>query len=275
MTHHREALGALMRTPPAQIDLAYAALLIAQEAYPNLDPNPYLAQLDSMAAELRSRLRASAGAPKTLQAMNRYLFEEIGFRGNTEEYYDPRNSYLNDVLDRRVGIPITVSLIYMEVARRLGIELQGVAMPGHFLVKYARREGQVVIDPFHTGAVLSAKDLRERILAAGGKPEEASLYLAAATKRQIITRMLHNLRHIHLAGRDFDRALGIVEMMLAVSPWDLDAIRDRGLIQYQRHAYSEALRDLEVYLEYRPEADDAGSIWESVQTLRPRVSGQE
>ena len=275
MTHHREALAELMRRPQEEIDLAYAALLIARERYPDLDIEASIAKLDEIAAAIRAQLKSSAGPPKILQAINAYLFEELGFRGNEDEYYDPANSFLNEVIDRRIGIPITLSIVYMEVAKRLGLELRGVGLPGHFLVKYARREGEVVIDPFGGGAVLSARELRERIAQMGGSPELASRYLAAVTKRQIITRMLNNLKQIYISSSAFDEALGISELILAVNPWDLDEIRDRGLVQSKRNAYAEALRDLETYMQYRPEAEDAAQVRENIQALRPRVSGQE
>ncbi len=275
MTDHREALAKLMRRPQEEIDLAYAALLIARERYPDLDIDAYVAKLDELAEAIRAKLKPSASPPKILEAMNAHLFEDLGFYGNADEYYDPANSFLNEVIDRRTGIPITLSVVYMEVAKRMGLELRGVGLPGHFLVKYARREGEVVIDPFGGGAVLSARELRERITHGGGSPELASRYLAAVTKRQIVTRMLNNLKQIYVSSRAFDDALGIIELILAVNPWDLDEIRDRGLVHAQRNAYAEALRDLETYVQYRPEAEDAAHVWENIQALRPRVPGQE
>lgn len=148
-------------------------------------------------------------------------------------------------------------------------------MPGHFLLKYPARDGDVVIDPFNGGAALSATDIIKKIEAAGGTRDQAPRYLASVTPRQIITRVLGNLKEIYVSTRSFDEALGIIELLLCVNPWDLDEIRDRGQIQYQRHAYAEALNDLETYLRYRSEAADAGAVWESVQTLRPRVRDQQ
>jgi regulator of sirC expression with transglutaminase-like and TPR domain len=274
MSHHREALADLMRRPQEQVDLAQAALLVACEAYPDLKPDVYTGLLDAMAKRVRASIRPSAGAPKILQALNAYLFDELGFKGNEDNYGDPRNSFLNDVLERRTGIPITLSIVYLEVARRLGVDLCGVGMPGHFLVKFPRREGEVVMDPYHGGVVLSARELRERIIKLGGDPEHAARYLSAVTKRQIITRMLNNLKQTYLGSKAYDEALGIVELQLVVNPWSLDEVRDRGLIHHERGAYSDALRDLETYLQYREDAEDAQKVHERVEMLRPRVAGQ-
>ncbi len=275
MPHHRQALSELMRRSTDEIGLAQAALLVAQERYPDLDHARYLKTLDDMAEAVRARLRPSAGPPRVLQALNGYLFDELGFCGNEDDYDNPCNSFLNDVLDRRTGIPITLSIVYIELAARLGLKLRGVGMPGHFLVKLARRDGEVVIDPYRGGVALSARELRARITEAGDSPDNAARHLAAATKRQVITRLLTNLKNIYLAKRSFDEALGAIEMILAVSPWDLDQIRDRGLVHYQRGAFPEALSDLETYVEYRATAGDAGEVRGHIQTLRPRVSGQE
>lgn len=273
MTAHREALAELASGPQGEVDLARGALLIAQEWNADLDPAVWLARLDAIAATVRARVPEGAPPPRMLKALNAHLFDELGFRGNTDDYYDPRNSFLNEVLERRTGLPITLSIVYIAVAARLGVELQGVGMPGHFVVKLRRREGEVVIDPFHGGSVLTARELRERIVAAGGDPEHAARYLAASTSRQVLTRLLHNLKRIYLEARQFDDALRAVELLLVLAPWDLDEIRDRGLIHHRRLAYGEALRDLEVYAEHRPEAEDAGRIWENIQVLRARASG--
>ncbi len=275
MSHHQGALQELMRRPSDQIDLARAALLVACEAYPDLDIALYLAMLDDLALAAGDRMRPTDGPFSRLQVLNGFLFDEQGFRGNEEDYYEPRNSYLNEVLDRRLGIPITLSILYIAVAERAGMEVSGVSMPGHFLVKHSGVNGDIVLDPYLRGIPLSSNELRQRIQAFGGETADASRFLSAATKRQVITRLLGNLKRIHRTAGAHDAALGAVEMILAINPWDLDEIRDRGMIQRDREAYAEAVRDLDIYLAYRPDAPDAGNVRESVEALRPRLPRQD
>jgi regulator of sirC expression with transglutaminase-like and TPR domain len=179
-----ETFGRLMAEPDAAVDLGLAALLIARQEYPTLDSALYLAQLDSMALELRQRGADAGDEIAAIQALNRYLFQELGFRGNQQDYFDPRNSFLNDVLDRRLGIPITLSLIYLEVGRRLGLRLQGVAFPGHFLVKLPLRDGEVILDPYAQGASLGIQELEERAEQAIGARRLLRTSFAAARDGQ-------------------------------------------------------------------------------------------
>src|SRR2546425_8487619 len=162
----RRAFAALLALPDEAIDLGQAALLIAREEYPDLEVGPYLLRLDEMAEIVRSRLRGGEGFTSRIAHLNRLLFEEMGFRGNREEYYDPRNSFLNDVLDRRVGIPITLSTVYLEVGRRIGCRLAGVAFPGHFLVRHTGREAMpdILIDPFNRGQILTEKECQALLM---------------------------------------------------------------------------------------------------------------
>src|SRR5438445_11102873 len=152
----------MVARPEASVDLAEASLLIAGEEYPGLDPAPYLGRLDELGAHLRRRA-GDAGADALVPELNRLLFEEEGFRGNTVDYYDPRNSFLNDVLDRRTGIPISLSTVYMAVGRRAGVPVQGVGLPGHFVVRVTTAGGEALVDPFHDGAVLTLEDCQERL----------------------------------------------------------------------------------------------------------------
>src|SRR2546425_5827277 len=162
----RQAFAALLDLPDGAIDLGHASLLIAREEYPDLDIGSYLARLDEMAGEIRRRLKGKEGAKSQIAHLNRLLFEEMGFRGNREEYDDPRNSFLNDVLDRRVGIPITLSTVYLEVGRRIGCRLAGVAFPGHFLVRHTGREAMpdILIDPFNRGQILTEKECQALLM---------------------------------------------------------------------------------------------------------------
>ncbi|MEK7840950.1 MAG: transglutaminase-like domain-containing protein, partial [Pseudomonadota bacterium] len=184
------------------LSLAEAALLLAKDEYPGLDVDAYLARLDELATRVRVRLPEGANIEDTLVTMNQILFDELGFAGNVDDYYDPRNSFLNDVLDRKLGIPITLSILYMDIASRLGLELEGVSFPGHFLVKFSTEEGDVVLDPFSGGTPLTEEDLVERLEEASGNEMIGGLslneLLEATDKRDILVRMLRNLKGIYL-----------------------------------------------------------------------------
>ncbi len=221
--------------PDDEIDLAAAALLIAEVEYPGLDVAHYLTLLDGMADAVRKR-----GGPPTadpgplLAALNHHLYEELGFRGNEEDYYDPKNSFLNEVIDRRIGIPITLSVIYLEVGRRVGLELDGVSFPGHFLVRHGVGEG-IVIDPYHNGLALDREELEERLKRAIGQETQLSPeHLQLASKRNILTRMLNNLRGIYQRSGDLVRERGCLEKLAILNPQDarvseaLVALRRRG-----------------------------------------------
>ena len=274
----QSAFAELMAPPHRDIDLSRAALLIAQGEYPDLDIPYYLHILERLGRRVRSR--STDASPKAaIEALNRVLFEEEDFRGNEEEYYDPRNSYLNEVIDRRIGIPITLSVVYIEVARHAGIEIKGVGFPGHFIVKRESEDGPIYIDPFYKGLILDMEHLAHRLrLTGGGFMPFREHHLAACTEAQLVTRMLNNLKGIHASRRDYEKALTVIEMMIDVSPWDLDEVRDRGKVRLQLKDYSTALVDLETYLNFRPDAEDAEVIGRSVQYLKglaPRGPAKE
>ncbi|HEY8491529.1 MAG TPA: transglutaminase-like domain-containing protein [Dehalococcoidia bacterium] len=265
----RRAFADMVRRRDEELDLGRAALLLAAHFSPDLDVEPYAARLDAMAAELGQGLDRRQEPLLVIADVNRYLFGQQGFRGDHDHYYDPRNSLLNEVLDRKRGIPITLSVIYLEVTRRLGLPLAGVGFPGHFLVKYLTGEGAIFIDPFNQGMVLTEEDLRDGLARHYGASERRlDHYLATVTKRQILTRMLHNLKGVYLQRRAYDAALETINLLLTISPWNLEEIRDRGMVQVERCAYEDALADLEVYLEYAPEARDAGRVRRNVDALR-------
>ena len=270
-------------------DLATAALLIARLEYPHLDASLYLNQLDSMGRAAAERVgRAPDGDPRLqVAALNDYLFEEEGFAGNRKHYDDPRNSFLNAVLDRRSGIPVTLALVYMEVARRAGLRVEGVNFPGHFLLRMpagapAAGGDALILDPFHRGVILSETDCR-RLLRdhAGADAEFEPALLARATKLQILVRMLVNLKRIYVKMRSFPQGLAMTELLLALDPSALTELRDRGLLAYNLNDFPAALRDLEAYLRYtargggeRPkENTEQAEIWEHVKALRRRVAG--
>ncbi|HWP56966.1 MAG TPA: transglutaminase-like domain-containing protein [Candidatus Acidoferrales bacterium] len=257
------AFAAAVCLPDEEIDLGRAALVIAQGEYPELSIGRYLERLDAMAGEVRRRAGENADPLRLIATLNFVLFTREGLRGNAVDYYDPRNSFLNDVLERKRGIPISLSVIYIEVARRAGLNLCGVNFPGHFLVKHAGPEEEIVIDPFHRGAILSAEDLQLRLdqLYGGNVPLDQG-FLIAASKKQILVRMLSNLKSIYLQQEDFERTLSVVERLLILEPLAAQNIRDRGLLYLKQECFLQAKADLERYLKLAPDAADAADIRE-------------
>jgi len=263
----RELIG----RPDERIDLAEAALLIAKNADQDLDVGRYLARIDQLADALCARLRDPSSDAERILALNRFLFEEQGFGPNLENYYDLRNSFLNQVLERRVGIPISLSIVYMEVGRRIGLELQGVCFPGHFLVKCKLSEGTVILDPYGRGLSLSLHDLQQRLRTArGGEVSRAIVagMLVSASKKEILARVLRNLKAIYLEKRDHDHALSAMEWLIALSPTDAGQVRERGLLYLQLECFRAAQEDLQQYLTLAPGADDADEIRHHVLQLR-------
>lgn len=252
-----------------RIDLARACLLIAEDAYPGLDVESYVTELERLALRLRARLPQAAGADEKLVALNQFLFEELGYAGNADDFYDPRNSYLNDVMDRRTGIPLTLSVVYMELGRRIGLPLEGVSFPGHFLVRMRIRGALLVLDPFSGGAPQSEQDLRERLQrvipegASGPLPvSELPLerFLEPASNRQILARLLRNLKAIYRGADEPGRLLDVLNRMLVVAPDATSDLRERGLVYQRLECYRAALRDLQDYVEREPEASDSADI---------------
>jgi len=301
-----DALQRAMNAPGPE--LLPAALAIARVEYPALDVTPYLRQIDRMGADARARIAEVADRPSlATRALNEYLFDELGFRGNRERYDDPRNSFLNEVLDRRTGIPITLAVVYIEVARRAGLAVDGVNFPGHFLLRvslasdgalHADDAGRLmIIDPFHGGASLSESDCRQLLREHVG--DEAAFdtsLLEPATRLHIVTRMLVSLKRRYVRMRSFPQARFVSDLLLTIDPSAIAELRDRGLLAYHLEDFAAALRDLEAYLRLRPrpagnaagaidemsppsDEEDAGSlshdaqIWEHVKTLRKRVAG--
>lgn len=284
-------------------DLAVAALMIARVEYPRLDAGPYIDQLDAFGLEAARRVastRPTAEAPPDvdpeayarIQALNDYLFREQQFVGNAHQYEDPRNSFLNEVLERRTGIPITLALVYMEVARRAGLAVQGINFPGHFLVRCPadrvyRDTGRpeaykdLIIDAYHGGALLSEDGCRlllQRHAGEGAVWDDSHLR-GRATKQQILARMLVNLKRVYVQMYSFQQARDITELLLVVGPSAASELRDRGLLAYHLNDFAAALRDLQAYLRLsektEPNEEDRGEhaqIWEHVKTLRRRVA---
>ncbi len=247
--------------PDEQINLAKAALDIAQEEYPDLDPDEYLNALDTMAAEVQERLPAQRYPLRVIQIINQYLYDDLGFTGNNENYYDPRNSFLNDVIDRRTGIPIALALVYLEIARRIDFPMVGVGMPGHFLIRPQFEDVGIFVDAFHRGEILFEQDCRDRL----AKIYQQSVQLQATfvepvSSRRFLTRMLTNLKMIYLNRQELQKALATVERILLLFPDAPMELRDRGLLYFQMGRWSEASQDLNIYLAMLPNAEDAGVI---------------
>jgi regulator of sirC expression with transglutaminase-like and TPR domain len=259
----------LMAGPDDQVDLAQAALLIACEEYPDLDVARYLRRLDDLGHAAAARLGGDQGDPAAVRALNGLLFDEEGFRGNVEDYYDPRNSFLNDVLDRRTGIPITLSTLYIEVGRRAGLQMAGVGLPGHFIV----RVGETLVDPFHGGAVLSEDECQKRLdRIYGGRLRLDGTMLAACERKTILARTLRNLKAIYTKAEDYLRALNVVELLLRVDPDSLEDLRDRGMLHAALDCYALAASELEDYLARSGPAAGNEPVRQKAAELRARAA---
>jgi regulator of sirC expression with transglutaminase-like and TPR domain len=280
-------LAMSMRAQP--IDLAGAALIIARLEYPALDPRPSLETLDRLGAQARVRVRRVSGQSvrARLTALNGLLFEDEGFSGNHGHYDDFRNSFLNIVLERRLGIPITLALVYMEVASRAGIDVQGIAFPGHFLMRVPVSEAdagseEIFLDPFDAGVELDIADCRKLLgrhlgVTAEEGPFDPTL-LRPCSRRHMLARILNNLKRTYVELRSFRHARRVTNLLLTVDPMLLSEVRDRGLLSYHLDDWPAALRDLEDYLRLRNWKDDADQdehqqIVDHVKTLRRRVAG--
>jgi regulator of sirC expression with transglutaminase-like and TPR domain len=262
--------------PDDEIDLAEAALLVAQEQYADLDRDHYLGVLDGLAEKAAQRIGDETEPYGIVNRLSEYIFDEEGFRGSDDDYYDPRNSFLNEVLDRRRGIPITLSLVYMEVGKRLRLPIVGVGMPWHFLVKYVAADEEIFIAPYYRGIIMSEQDCSELLERMAGRPIPVQQeYLAAVTKKEIITRILNNLKAIYHHSEDHREALAVVERLIFLNPGEPQEIRDRGLLRYQLDDLTGALSDLERYLAILPNTADTESVVRQLELIRERLQGRE
>ena len=251
-----------------------AAVSLAQDEYPDLDPLSVLSQVDLLADRLRRRLPGDAAPLQRLRQLNRYFFQELGFAGNVNDYYDRRNSYLNDVLTTRRGIPITLAVLYIELATQVGLTARGVAFPGHFLVKLRMPRGEVVIDPFD-GRSLSREELDERLLPYrrrhgldGDDEVPLGLFLQAASPREVVARMLRNLKEIHRTEEDWVRLLAVQQRLVVLLPRAWEERRDRALVLAELGRPAEATDDLAEYLARCPRAEDAAPLRQRLAELR-------
>ncbi|MES3012217.1 MAG: tetratricopeptide repeat protein [Pseudomonadota bacterium] len=262
----------------ASLSLVEAAVSIAQDDYPQLDTQAVLAEIDTLAVRLKQRFPADAVPVQRLRWLNRFFFQELGFAGNVNHYYDPDNSYLHRVLDTRRGIPITLAILYIELASQIGLTARGVSFPGHFLIKLrmatGSQQGEVVIDPF-TGHSLSRDELAELLAPykrnrglQGDFDVPLGLFLQAATAREVVARMLRNLKEVHRSAQDVRRLLQVQERLVVLLPQGWEERRDRGLLYADLGLDSAAVRDLSSYLEHAPDASDRALIADRLATLR-------
>ncbi len=268
----RQRFWQLSRLSDAELgipQLVEAALAIAWEEQPRLDLGHYRTLLERMSEELQQRVRQVTYPLRIVKEIERYLFDELKFRGNEEDYYDPRNSMITDVLDRRLGIPITLSVVYMALADRIGFPCDGVGLPGHFLIKPRLAAAEFFIDPFHRGEVLFQADCAVRLQQVYGRPMALRAeYLEPLPVRRVLERMLMNLKLIYLRQGDTARALAAIERLLLLYPQAPLQLRDRGLLYYQLERFIEARVDLEAYLATAPTAEDASIIASIVAELQ-------
>lgn len=281
MTAALDPFAELVARDDDKIDLGRACLLIAEDAYPGLDIERYLGDIERLTLRLRGRLPQSCGAEERVVALNQFLYGDLGYWGNTDDYYDPRNCYLNEVLDRKTGIPITLSILYMDLGRRIGLPLEGVSFPGHFLVRLRLRTGFLVLDPFTGGAPQSEDELRERLQrvipeGATGDVPLADLpleqFLEPASHRQILARLLRNLKGVYRDANQPDRVLEVLNRMLLVAPDAHGELRDRGLVYQRLECWRPALEDLQSYVAREPEAPDADAMRAKVVELSARCA---
>jgi regulator of sirC expression with transglutaminase-like and TPR domain len=262
----------------ASLSLLEAAASIAQDEHPQLDVQAVLAEVDELADKLKRRIPVDVVPLQRLRWLNRYFFHELGFGGNVNNYYDPSNSYLHEVLRTRRGVPITLAIIYVEIATQLGLRIHGISFPGHFLVKLSMlsgpHNGEVVIDPF-TGKSLSRDELDDRLVPykrsqglIGEFDAPLGLFLQAAPPREILARMLRNLKEIHSSAEDWPRLLRVLNRLVVLLPQAHEELRDRGLAWAELGQTDKAAEDFETYLRNRPDADDSTAMAEQLARLR-------
>jgi regulator of sirC expression with transglutaminase-like and TPR domain len=254
--------------------LLEAAISLGQDVEPDLDTQSVMDEIEALGDKLRRRLPADASAMHRLRTLNRYFFRELGFAGNVNDYYASANSYLHEVLRTRRGIPISLAVLYIELAMQIGLTARGVSFPGHFLVKVKMPQGEVVIDPF-TGQSLSRDELDERLMPykrrqglLGEFDMPLGLFLQSASPREVLARMLRNLKEIHRSAEDWPRLLAVQQRLVVLLPRDWDERRDRGLAQAELGVWDAAADDLDAYVQHSPQAEDRGAIAERAAELR-------
>lgn len=261
------------------LPLTEAALSLAQDAYPDLDFQGALADIDELALRLKRRLPDNASLTEKISALNRFFFRELGFAGNLNDYYDPDNSHLNVVLKRRRGIPISLAVLYLEIGEQVGVPVRGVSFPGHFLLRITLPEGDVMLDPT-TGQSLSESqmvDMLEPYLSHSGRSVGSALrmLLQPATHREVIARMLRNLKAVYLQTERWQRLLAVQQRLVILLPENIEEVRDRGFAYARLDYLRPALEDLERYLDDRPDAEDATAVESQLHELRQRSDSSD
>jgi len=261
-------LTALLDGEDPRVNLDLAALELATLEYPDLDPRPFLDILDSHAAELSQMLNSGFDGAEFVAAMNDYLFNDLGFEGSEADYQDPRNSCLNEVLARRVGIPITLSLVYMEIARRLGRPVYGIGLPGHFIVQYDDGEFSTYIDPFHRGRTLEEEECIALASQASGLDVSGRLgLLDPVGGRYIAVRMLNNLRGVYLRQRAYPKLCGVLSLLITATPESANEYVQRGVVNLELKQFGEARKDLETYLRLAPQCRDRVAVEKQIRAI--------
>jgi regulator of sirC expression with transglutaminase-like and TPR domain len=271
----RRRLRTLLRLPESQLDLAEAALCIAWEDQDAGEPRAALHRLDAIAEAARPRIRGLSQPPNIVGALNGYLFDELGFRGNTWNYSDPENSFLDRVLETRAGLPIVLALIYIEVGRRLGLPIVGLALPGHFLTRYVVPEiGDIFVDPFNGGRLWTKAECESQVAGLYGSVTPALIeqVMTPPSKRDILARMLRNLKNTYMERGEIGRALAAVERIILVEPENIPELRDRGLLRARLGQLHRALEDLDRYARLAPTAADLVQIRQHAHRLAERLA---
>ena len=258
----------MVRERDEDISLAKAALYIAGEEYPELEVSKYLKTLDKLGEEAGQYIGTTDDPKSALHRLSEYLFVRQGFHGNHDNYYDRDNSYLNRVLERKTGIPITISIVYMEVGRRLGLILDGIGLPGHFLLRHGPPEGDLYVDPFEGGRLLSKADCEQKVYDMfEGKARFREEFLLPCTKKQILVRVLTNLKYVSHHQGDYQRAIAALDRIDIIEPGLGSNLKERATLHYELSQYRLAIMDLELYLKTTPQAEDAGDINNQIQSL--------
>ncbi|MGK7882661.1 MAG: SirB1 family protein [Crocosphaera sp.] len=255
--------------PDHQINLAKAALVYAKYEYPRLEIEDYLITLDIISQRIKDDLEQELYPLKVIKTINKYLFKDLGFKGNTNNYYDPSNSYLNEVIDKKTGIPISLSVIYLEIAKRLNFPMVGIGMPGHFLIRPEFENVGIFVDVFNQGEILFKEDCQIKLQEIYQQPVTIEDHLLTpVSNQQILGRMLTNLKYIYLNRQEYPKMLRIIELLLQLFPNHPVEIRDRGLLYYQLRQWEKATTDLQLYLSILPTAEDAPAIRQILQQMR-------
>jgi regulator of sirC expression with transglutaminase-like and TPR domain len=271
MSADLRAFRDVVRRPEPDFDLGRAAFLVASVEHADLDPGRELARLDDLAH--RSRAGSATDAAGAVDRLRQFLFEEQEFRGNREEYFDPRNSCLNDVLDRKLGIPITLSVLMMEVGRRVGLAINGVGLPGHFMVAARTGDASVLIDPFNGGAVVSREEAAAVVARALGREVElAAEHFSPVSKLQIVTRMLANLKSVYIQREDWSKALAVIDRLLLLETTTPVHLRDRGTVLMKLGDFHRGAADWERYLTRYPHARDAVKLRGQLKRIRQALA---